>query len=104
MKDKEYEKIVAETYAYAEQVITVMPPDNDRALPAHELAQTASLYHPHVTEAASLEEAVEMAYLLAKKDWVILAFGSLSYMGKMEKIVKDRNHQHGKSGKGKRGN
>lgn len=103
LKDKEYEKILAETYAYAEEIITVTPPDTERALPAHELAKAACLYHPHVTEAASLEEAVEMAYLFVDREWVIIAFGSLSYMGKLSKILKDRNKKHDKSGKNKRG-
>lgn len=103
LKDKEYEKVIAQTYAYAEQIITVTPPGQERALPGHELALAASAYHPRVTEAASLEEAVEMAYLLAEKDWVILAFGSLSYLGALGRIVKDRSDKHGGSGKNKRG-
>lgn len=90
LKDKEYEKVIAQTYAYAEQIITVTPPENERALPGHELAMAASAYHPRVTEAASLEEAVEMVYLFAQKDWVILAFGSLSYLGALGRIVRNR--------------
>ncbi len=104
LKDKEYEKIIAETYAYAEQIITITPPGTGRALPAHDLAQAALVYHPHVTEAASLEEAVEIAGLFAEKDWVIIAFGSLSYMGALNKVLKDRKGRHGKSGKNKSGN
>lgn len=103
LKDKEYEKVIAQTYAYAEQVITITPPDEARALPGHELALAASGYHPRVTEAASLEEAVEMAYLLAGKDWVILAFGSLSYLGALGRIIRDRSGKHDRSGKNKRG-
>lgn len=103
LKDKEYEKVIAQTYAYAEQIITVTPPDNERALPGHELAVAASAYHPRVTEAASLEEAVEMAYLFAGKDWVILSFGSLSYLGALGRIVRDRSERHDRSGKNKRG-
>lgn len=103
LKDKEYEKVIAQTYAYAEQIITVTPPGQARALSGHDLALAASAYHPRVTEAASLEEAVEMAYLLAGKDWVILAFGSLSYLGALGRIVKDRSEKHGRSGKNKRG-
>ena len=103
LKDKEYEKVIAQTYAYAEQIITVTPQGQPRALPCHELALTALEYHPRVTEAASLEEAVEMAYLLAEKDWVILAFGSLSYLGALGRIIKDRSEKHDRSGKSKRG-
>ena len=83
LKDKEYEKILAETYAYADQIITVTTPDNPRALPAYELARAAREYHPRVTAAGSLEEAVEMAYLLAGKEDVIISFGSLSYLGRL---------------------
>lgn len=103
LKDKEYEKVIAHTYAYAEQIIIVTPSHEKRALPGHELAVTASNYHPLVTEAASLEEAVEMAYLLTEKDWVILAFGSLSYLGELGRIVKNRSERHDRSGKNKRG-
>lgn len=103
LKDKEYEKVIAHTYAYAEQIITVTPPGQERALPGHELAVAASGYHPRVSEAASLEEAVEMAYLFAQKDWVILAFGSLSYLGALGRIVRDRSERHDRSGKNKGG-
>ncbi len=89
LKDKEYEKIIAETYAYADQIITVTP-DNPRALPAIELAKVVQEYHPHVTAAGSLEEAVEMAYLLARKEDVIISFGSLSYLGHLATILKKR--------------
>lgn len=103
LKDKEYEKVIAQTYAYAEQIITITPPGQERALPGHELAVAASGYHPCVTEAASLEEAVEMAYLFAQKDWVILSFGSLSYLGALGRIVGDRSERNGRSGKNKGG-
>lgn len=90
LKDKEYEKVVAETYAYADQIITVTPPDNPRALPALSLAQTVKEYNPHVTVADSLEEAVEMAYLFAGKEDVIISFGSLSFLGRLTEIIKKR--------------
>lgn len=90
LKDKEYEKVVAQTYAYADQIITVTPPENPRALPALTLAQTVREYRPSVTTADSLEEAVEMAYLLAGAGDVILCFGSLSYLGRLTEIVRKR--------------
>ena len=102
LKDKEYEKIIAETSAYAEQIITIATPDRKRTLTSHELALAVKEYHPNVTEASSLEEAVEIAYLLAGKEDVIIAFGSLSYLGALKKIMADRSGQHGKSGKSKR--
>lgn len=90
LKDKEYEKIIAETYLYADQIITLTPPDNPRALSAYELAVAAGEYHPSVTAAGSVEEAVEMAELLAGRDDVILAFGSLSYLGRLWEAVDKR--------------
>ncbi len=103
LKDKEYEKIVRLTAPLAEQIITVTTPGNPRAFPAYELAGVVSRYHSHVTAADSLQEAVEMSYLLADADSVILAFGSLSYLGELSKIVENRDKirrdAHGRSEK-----
>lgn len=83
LRDKEYEKIISLTHSLADQIITVTPPDNPRALPAYELAREIAKVHPDVTAADSLEEAVEMGRLLAGKEDVILAFGSLSFLGRL---------------------
>lgn len=99
LKDKEYEKVIAETYVYAEQIIAVTSPNNPRALSALELALTIKEYHPNVTVADSLEEAVEMAYLLAGKDGVIISFGSLSYLGAMLDVHEKYRQQHVKKRK-----
>lgn len=87
LKDKEYEKVAEITYPYADQIITVTPPENKRALSAMDLAAAVSAYHPRVTVAGSVEEAVEMAYLLAGKEDVILCFGSLSFLGRVRDIL-----------------
>ena len=87
LQDKEYDKIIMLTHSFADQIITITPPDNPRALPAIDLAKEIAKVHPGVTSAGSLEEAVEMAMLLAGKDDVILAFGSLSYLGRLMDIV-----------------
>lgn len=87
LKDKEYEKIISYTHQYAEHIITVTPPDTNRGMPSFELAQEIQKNHGKVTTADSLEEAVEMSYLFAKKEDVIIAFGSLSFLGKLIKIV-----------------
>ena len=39
----------------------------------------------------SLEEAVELSFLMADKDTVIVAFGSLSYLGKLITTVRNRD-------------
>ncbi|MBQ7918892.1 MAG: bifunctional folylpolyglutamate synthase/dihydrofolate synthase [Lachnospiraceae bacterium] len=90
LRDKEYEKIIELTAKYADQIITVKTPSNSRAMDSYELASEVAKVHPSVTAAASLEEAVELAYLLAGKDDVILSFGSLSYLGAMIKLVENR--------------
>lgn len=103
LKDKEYGKIVRLTASRAEHIITVTPPDNPRALPAYELAKEVALVHPQVTAVDSLEEAVEMSTLLAGKEDVIIAFGSLSYLGRLTEIVEKRTagkkNAGGKTGK-----
>lgn len=97
LRDKEYEKILAETYSLAEQIITLTPPQNPRALSAYELAVAAKEYHPNVTAVDSVEEAVEMAELLADKEGVIVAFGSLSYLGRLMDIMeKKKGVKHGR--------
>ena len=80
-RDKEYEQVIETTCDLAWNIITVAKKGSSRALPALELAQEVSKVNPMVTVADSVEEAVELAYLLADKDTVILAFGSLAYLG-----------------------
>ena len=87
LRDKDYDRIIELTHSYADQIITVTPPENPRALSALDLAKEIAKVHKAVTAAESLEDAVEMARMLAGKDDVILAFGSLSYLGRLMDIV-----------------
>lgn len=100
LKDKEYEKIISLTHSLADQIITVTPPGNPRAMQAYELAQEIAKVHSQVTAADSLEEAVEISRLLAGKDDVIIAFGSLSYLGRLMEIV-EKQEQKGSKKNGK---
>lgn len=86
--DKDYDSILRIMAPLAEHIITVHTPGNDRALPSYELAKAALLYNPNVTSAASLQEAVELARLLADKKDVILIFGSLSFLKNIKALVK----------------
>lgn len=90
LRDKEYEKIIGLTHGYADQILTVATPNQARTLSAYELATEVAKVHPNVTAVDSLEEAVEMAYLLAGKEDVIIAFGSLSFTGKLMNILEKR--------------
>ena len=93
LKDKEYEKVINNTCNMAEHIITVTPPIRERAMPAYELAQAVRECNGNVTVADSVPEAVEIAYLLVsrEKDAVIVAFGSLSYLGELMKVVEHRD-------------
>ncbi len=90
LRDKEFEKIIELTHGYADQILTVATPNQARTLSAYELATEVAKVHSNVTAVDSLEEAVEIAYLLADKDDVIIAFGSLSFTGKLINIVEKR--------------
>ena len=46
-----------------------------------------------MTAVDSLEEAVELSHLLAGRDDVILCFGSLSYLGRILKIMEKKQAQ-----------
>ncbi|MDD3367299.1 MAG: bifunctional folylpolyglutamate synthase/dihydrofolate synthase [Lachnospiraceae bacterium] len=94
LRDKEYEKIIQETVPLSSAVITVKTPDNPRAMDAYELAKEVRAYQPNVTAVDSLEEAVEMSYLMADPDSVILAFGSLSYLGQMITLVEKHSKRN----------
>ncbi len=83
LKDKDYTQMIRESAPMAEFIFTVTSPNKERALPAFELAKQIREYNPNVTATDSVEEAVEMAKLMAGEDGVVLAFGSLSYMGKL---------------------
>ena len=72
-----------------QSVITIQTPDNIRALPAGELAKTVSEYNPNVQAMDTIKDAVEEAFSLAGEQDVIIAFGSLSFIGEMTDIVEN---------------
>lgn len=82
LKDKAVEEIVALSAAKADYIITVTPPNNPRGMKAFDLAQIVRKINTNVSAADSVEEALEEANLL-QGDGVVLAFGSLSYMGRL---------------------
>ena len=86
-RDKEYDQVLEETCPLASHIITISLPNHNRSLSSLELAEEAKKFHPRVTAATSIEEAIELAYLLADKNSVILAFGSLSYLGRCMEIM-----------------
>ena len=88
-QDKDVEGILEETAQLAAQIIAIRLPDAQRSMDALSLAKAAAKYNPNVTTADSVEEALEMAGLLAGKEGVIVAFGSLSYLGRIIELKRD---------------
>lgn len=87
LRDKEQDEVLKTTCPLAAQIL-VVPTPGERGMSAYELACIAREYHDNVTAVDSVQEAVEMAYLFADKDTVIVVFGSLSYLGNLINIVK----------------
>lgn len=95
LRDKEQDEILKVTCPLAGQVLTV-PTRGERGMPSYELACIASQYHKQVTALDSVQEAVELALLMADKDTVVVAFGSLSYLGDFIKIVETVSGRQGR--------
>lgn len=96
-RDKEYGKIAEIMAPLAESIYTVDLPDRDRTLLAEELKRTIKPYcKGKVQTADSIAEAVELAWQEAKeKEGVVLAFGSLSYLGEVMQEVEKRKEVEG---------
>lgn len=94
-KDKEYNKLLSHLVPLSKQVITVETPNNDRAMPAHELREKVLVYSEHVEAAESICQGMEKAYEYANKHEVILVCGSLSFLGDVKRIVERRGTNHG---------
>lgn len=86
-KDKEYEEIVKTTVPLSAHVITIETPGNDRALPAEELLRVVRKYQPSSESADNIAEAVQKSLEMADKEDVIIAFGSLSFLGEVTRAV-----------------
>lgn len=87
--DKEYDKIIEITAGLAEHIYTVETPDNPRALPAADLAEAVSRVNASVEAVGDIEDAVRKCFAKAQTDDVIIAFGSLSFLGEVRKAVEE---------------
>ena len=87
--DKDYRSVIQKTVHFADRILTIQTPDNVRALPAGELAKTVSEYNPNVQAMDTIKDAVEEAFSFAGEQDVIIAFGSLSFIGEMTDIVEN---------------
>lgn len=80
MKDKDYRIMIKELSEITKRFIAVTP-DNPRALPAESVAKIMSEYCKNVEYSGTIKEAVEKMLLSASKDDIIVALGSLYYIG-----------------------
>jgi dihydrofolate synthase/folylpolyglutamate synthase len=98
-RDKEYKKIAQIMVPLAKSVHTIDLPDAGRTLAAEELAQVVRRYCPVdavVQTEQSVANAVSKVLAEAGSEDVILAFGSLSYLGSVMMCV-DRMTERKKS-------
>jgi dihydrofolate synthase/folylpolyglutamate synthase len=82
-QDKEYEKMVQLLAPLAKWVYTVPLPDKKRGMSPEDLKEVVMPYCSRVEAMEDVESAVRSAYHHATKQDVILAFGSLSYLGEV---------------------
>ena len=90
-RDKDYRKVIQKTEKYADTILTIAAPDNPRALTPQELADAVREFHSDVRPFDSIEAAVAEAYQLAGKEDVIIAFGSLAFLGDLTEIIRKHN-------------
>ncbi len=97
LKDKDYEGMFADLLPLATQLVCITPPGTERALPAQQLAECALKQDVScgITAADSLEEGLELALLLSGKKLPVVACGSLSWLGRLRKIMEKKEEEKG---------
>ena len=91
-QDKEYEKITSILCPLAKKVYTVELPNKARSLSAGKLADCARKYCEEAEAKDSIQSAVDSATALCgagMNNQVIIACGSLSYLGEVKRIVEE---------------
>lgn len=87
LADKDYRGILSLTAPLAKLILTITPA-NSRALASEQLAAEARKYTDKcVIDAGTAAKAVRLAYEQAGKEDVIVAFGSLSFLSEITKLL-----------------
>ena len=86
-EDKDYKGIIQLMAPLAYHIFTVQTPDNPRAMNAEKLRDEVKSVNPCAEACESIGEAVKKSLAMAEKEDVILAFGSLSYLSKVESAL-----------------
>lgn len=89
LADKEYEKVLKSVLPLGVEAYAVTS-KSSRALPAEQLKMSAAQYIRQVRSCDSVTQAVNLAYEKADPEDVILAFGSLSFLGEVKEEVEKR--------------
>ena len=88
LADKEHEKMLEHMMSFAARVFTVTPP-NSRGLNGKILAEEVRQWHDDVVSYDTIEEAVHQAVDHSRENgYPIVAFGSLSYLGRLKECYK----------------
>lgn len=102
-KDKEYQKMVEELAPLGKRIFTIQTPDNPRALEAEVLAKAVAKVNPEVEAARSIEEAMKKAMEVADENDIIVACGSLSFLGEIQRRLLNEEQTDDRSGENKTG-
>jgi dihydrofolate synthase/folylpolyglutamate synthase len=86
-RDKQYDQVAEILTPMAKQIYTITPPDEKRGLCAEDMAQVVEHYNPQVQPCKTLKEAVEKGIAQAGEYGVVVAYGSLSFIGEITKII-----------------
>lgn len=92
LADKDYKSMLGILAPLADAIITLSP-NNPRALASDKLANEARAYCKKVFDEKDIEHAIKRAYLEADRNDVIVAFGSLSFLGGLVSILKVRKDE-----------
>ncbi|BCJ95737.1 bifunctional folylpolyglutamate synthase/dihydrofolate synthase [Anaerocolumna cellulosilytica] len=89
--DKEYDAILKHTAHLAYKIYTLTP-NNQRGLSSAALARAAVNYNKNVIDSVTSANAVWSALKAAKKEDIIIAFGSLSHLQEIREAVKNSEY------------
>lgn len=89
LQDKDYARIIELTAHRAARIFTITPA-NSRGLSAGKLAAEIGRVNPNVNSCETLKDALAAAREAADQEDVILAFGSLSFLGDLMKLVQEK--------------
>lgn len=90
LADKDYQSMLRILAPMANAIITLTP-DNQRALASNILAKEAGAYCKKIFDEQDIYNALERVHSEAKSGDVIIAFGSLSFLGNLVRRIKDNN-------------